>query len=486
MADWKFLDWRNRQDSSLEQADLQDPDCETGPVLFPDNETPVEIVFRASLAEFTRMLSALEKGAQLSYPDQWHNVWWSFVKNWECKVDICEQVAECITDGNEALIQALAEAIANNPVLREAIADATEENGGGTPGVPLSDSSAAADRLPDNVRDEEGDCVENALWGACLYLVQSANRAITDFFELTEAASNTLETSGIVASAIPAAGQYASAAVEFADQIAENLQEGYAGAYTEGYEEQLACAFFCSARENCELSIDTIIDILNERLPSPEDVSNFGLVMARIGTGTYTGPEIADAAMYIYFTALRFGQKFADQLGIRPLTDLMSLGADQLASDNWTVLCDCPESWEYTATLTELEFWDNYAFADGGIWSAGNGWGSNPAVTFRGMAIFGIATTLPFECLSVAVKITDPMTGDTKEVFAGSLDLSVTAAASMGTALELEFPVNLTIDGIAIGYFPDSSIPGSASNFPGYTYEVKVTGFGYQPPELGG
>lgn len=98
MPDWKFLDWRNRQDSSFEQPDLPGDNCELSPAVFPDNDTPVSIVFTASLAEITQMLSALEKGAQLSYPDTWHTPYWNFVKQWECaELPMnCEQLLECL------------------------------------------------------------------------------------------------------------------------------------------------------------------------------------------------------------------------------------------------------------------------------------------------------------------------------------------------------------------------------------------------------
>jgi len=323
------------------EAETPEGEALCGVPIFPeDSDEKITVLFRLSLTEFVAIASAIDAGRDPAFGRDAVKVWWLWVANLMC-ASFCEEVATCFTNENEALMAAVAAAIANNPALRNAISDALSENGGATPGLPLSEGSAALDRLPDEVRDEEGDCIPDALWGACLYLVQSGNRAITDFFEQTEAATNTLETSGIVAQTIPAAGAYASAAVEFADQIAENLQEGYAAAYTEAYEESLACALFCAASLGCNLSLDMMIQIVSNRLPDPEDVSNFGLVMARIGTGTFTGPEIADAAFYIYFTALRFGQQFGDILGVRPLTDLMSLGADQLASDNWETLCDC-------------------------------------------------------------------------------------------------------------------------------------------------
>jgi len=256
---------------------------------------------------------------------------------------ICDMVAECFADGNEALIEALAEAIRTNPLLQEAIADALTQQGGGVPGKPISPGQAGSSLLPDNVKDEFGNCIEDNLWGAMLYVVQSGNRVITDFFEVLEAASNTLESMTIISKTIPAAGDYISAAGEFADQLQENIAEGYAGAYTEAYEQSLACDMFCLARVDCELSIDAILTVINNRLTAPLDLGDFGEIMAGIASGTWVGDEIADVAFLVYFSALKFGQQFGEQIGIRPLPVIMSLGADQLASNNWEVLCDCAE-----------------------------------------------------------------------------------------------------------------------------------------------
>lgn len=252
----------------------------------------------------------------------------------------CEEVAQCFIDQNEALMSALAGALKTNLLLRNAIMEVIVEEGGGTPGVPLSGDQATSDTLPENVFTDDL-CDYDSLWGAILYLVQSGNRAITDFFEVLEVASNTLENMEIVSKTIPAAGDYISAAAGFADQLGEVIAEGYSGAYTEDYEIDLACDIFCLAKVDCTLSVDGLMTIINNRLTAPIDLADFGEIMLGIATGTWIGDELADVAFLVFFAALRFGQQFADTVGIRPLTVLMSLGADQLASNNHETLCDC-------------------------------------------------------------------------------------------------------------------------------------------------
>jgi len=344
-ADWRWLPYLLRFQRSLEPQDITGSEDEcSDPVYFPDDpDETLTVSFSCTLNEFTKILSSLIKGAQLSYPDSFVDVMNMFLRNWGCDVDICERMAECLTSENPALINALADALRNNPTLLQALSDGNAENGGATPGQPISDQQAAQSFLPENVKDGD-DCDLDALWGACLYLVQSANRAITDVYEQIEVATNTLEAMAIGAEVIPAAGNYVSAAAQFADQLLENISEGYAGAYTEEYEEQMACLLFCLAKnDDCNLDLESVLNAIGARLDFTEVLPDFGVLMTEVGAGTWSGDSIADVSFWIYFAALRFGQVYGGTIGIRPLTVLMSLGADQLASDNWEILCACPE-----------------------------------------------------------------------------------------------------------------------------------------------
>jgi len=337
--------------SNLEVVVPEDTEVCGLPEFPEDSDEQITILFRLSLNEFVALATAIDVGSDIAYGDDGLKVWYLWVASVMCS-QFCEEMAECLNSENPAVVAALASLITNNQTIITAISNSITNAGSAIPGQPLSPTQSASDILPDNVKDGEDDCVLDALWGACLFLVQSGNRAITDFFEEIEAASNALETSAIAAQLIPAAGPYANAAVAFADQLQETLAEGYAGAYTETYENDLACALFCLARESCQLTPDMLMQVMAERVGYIEGTENFGVIMEVIGVGTWAGPAIADTAFWMYFGAISFGQQFGDILGIRPLTDLMSLGADQLASDNWEVLCDCPSTWSHTFDLT--------------------------------------------------------------------------------------------------------------------------------------
>lgn len=336
--------------SNLEVLTPENEDPCGLPAFPEDSDEDITVIFRLSLNKFVALATAIDVGSDIAYSTDGIKVWYMWQAAVMC-AQFCEEVALCLTNEDPAVVAALASLITNNQTIINAISNSITNAGGAIPGQPLSPQQMQSDTLPPNVKNETGECELNALWGACLFLVQSGNRTITDFFEQVEAASNTLETTAIVAQTIPAAGAYASAAVEFADQLQETLAEGYAGAYTETYENELACALFCAARAGCELTPDMLIQVMAERVGYIEGTENFGVIMEVIGVGVWTGSAIADTAFWMYFGALAFGQQFGDTLGIRPLTDLMSLGADQLNSDNWETLCDCPDLVAYNVGI---------------------------------------------------------------------------------------------------------------------------------------
>jgi len=346
----------------------------TGTIRMPafpaDADEDITVSMRLSLNKFVALATAIDVGSDPAYGENAILIWWIWATS---MVEICEELAACLTEENPAVVEALAQLIRNNPTIASALNDQRVEAGGGSPGEEISEELAQRDMLPENVKPDD-ECDFNALWGGMLYLVQSGNRSITDFLEALEAASNTLEAMALAANLIPATGNYISSGFEFANAVQEFFAENYAANYTEGYEQQLACALFCVAKTDCTLSIDDMIDVINARFGEPFDVLSFAAIMARIGTGStpgnFVGEQIVDAMFLLYFTSLKFGQKFGDVIGLRPLPVIISLGADQLASDNWEVLCECPiEEWESMMDLTQTT---DYGWASLGAWDSGN------------------------------------------------------------------------------------------------------------------
>lgn len=62
------------------------PNAYTGaytPLQFPDNTSPVSVTLTISLHDFTKILSALYTGADLSYPDQADDILYRFLNAFE-------------------------------------------------------------------------------------------------------------------------------------------------------------------------------------------------------------------------------------------------------------------------------------------------------------------------------------------------------------------------------------------------------------------
>lgn len=373
--------------------------------------------------------------------------------------------------------QDVADCIESDPDVIQAINNVYNPN---SPAQPLPDEVA-----DENIINGVTDCDKDELFGALVSLIDGMNENNKDAFEVIEEAGNVLERVAAVLAAIPVFETLPiDDLVGYVQTLwTDDIFEGYLAADTQEYRDELACDLFCIARDaNCVLSIRDVYNYFVERIAaSPED--NLSDIINYIIGGTWEGTEINDTFYAFQAATMFYGNKFFDTIGIRPFQTYINYGAKNPNPD-WAILCDCPEDWEYDAGLAELELWDDYVQADAGAWSPGNGWASvNNA--FNGTAIFGIVTSLPFECVSVKVYISAAMTGDQNAVFAGDLALAFAVQEVMGTDLEYTLGVDETIDGLAIGYAPND-VGAGYPDFPGYTYRVIVTGRGYQPPELGG
>lgn len=388
----------------------------------------------------------------------------------------CEQMMECIE--NDAETRAAMELLLQE--LQQ------QQQQGGTQATP--------ERLAQNVLSANTTCDNDLAWGNIRSgIVDRVFQTVIDVIEQIEANTDNQEMLSISLDSIPVLGQIIQTAgvaswLQFFDNVREWLADQFAAGDTLEKRDQVACDLFCIWQVECSLSIAQISEYFQANaeaeFPSYNDAFT-GMVTLILALGDpdeLTGDLVVDALIGSMFGFTNFINSWFG-VTLAQVENFALLGE---ASDDWALLCDCPEEWEHVAELGELEFWDDYAGDDAGVWSEGNGWASDTGSTFRGMGIFGIATASPFMCLSVVVKITAAMTGDSLLLIAGNLTLTPQESENMGTALEFEMAVGASVSGLAIGYFPDSTIPGDPANFPGYTYEVTVRGSGYQPPELGG
>lgn len=114
-------------------------DCEGTPIQFPDNTTKIKFLVEMNLIESVKLLSALMTGADLSYPDESHEVVWSWLRQLECPVSLCDELIECL----QPLFDAIEEKIDTLQTDVDIIQESIEESAARQP-EPIIESVANA------------------------------------------------------------------------------------------------------------------------------------------------------------------------------------------------------------------------------------------------------------------------------------------------------------------------------------------------------
>jgi len=248
----------------------------------------------------------------------------------ECPLS-CEEIIDCIE---------------NNPETGEALMQWLSDNGFGTPSQNGTGTPNNAGIYESNPLLIDGstieDCDNDNLFGAITQLVDFVNRRIVDVFEIIESETNIIERSQIALEAFPITDTLAAdSAAAFADQLAEEIAEGYDAAFTEELEDEYRCDLFCLVKDTCELSFQTFADYFNGRIGNTPPTVAFSEYIEWFITGDFVGSNIVDAAYSVVFAALSYG---ADAMGINIGALLTSINAAlNDPNPDWALLCeDCP------------------------------------------------------------------------------------------------------------------------------------------------
>lgn len=333
------------------------------PVFPEDSDERIPIVFNLSLNEFVRLASAIDVGCDIAYPEDSVRVWYSWVSGVMC-ASFCDQMAECFEDPSAELLGALLGLLGDNSLP--------------SAGTPLPEEKQLEPLNPD--ASIGGICDYDKLWGACLYFTRSLNRLVVDFFDILEEGTEAIEYAENLLKLIPFIGPFLSQAVGMADQIMENVREAYESAYDEDVELQIACALFCAAQSECGISLQTAISVMNSGLSEPLDTEDILEFILAFTTGVWVLDEFVYAMFLLALFAIEQGQFFG--LGThKTLKNAMALGADQLAGDAWSEVCDeCSEVWQHTFEFFEdAEGW-TVAVSGQGELDTTQGWDSECSV----------------------------------------------------------------------------------------------------------
>lgn len=346
--EWQFLPYQLRWLETLQGDMVGDDGCSSSPIVFSPPEDLQPVLFQWDLATFTRLLSSVVKGAQLSYPDDWIQVTWDFLRGVDCPMAICDEILNCLQ---------------TNPSIQEFLTEFVGNSVEGVKGKPLSENQRTTP-----LQNNAGDCDLDTLWGSCLYTVQILNRLNQDFFEQIEALTNNQEMLAYVVGAIPILETLPiDEFIELADKVREFVAETYAAGYDVDYEQELACGLFCDARANeCTLDMNVLTNFFFARA---QEVAGFEdafqtaitIVRAMASWEEVLGEQIVDTMMaanvgFMSFLNSSFGMDFGT----------FSLQAKAgIPDDDWQALCtDCDYGACYTQVASEATLIDGSWVAD--------------------------------------------------------------------------------------------------------------------------
>lgn len=268
----------------------------------------------------------------------------------ECGVMSCDDVQDCIE--TDAGVQSAIQGMINQ-------SDAFPAE------YPYGQNLPSSATTRDIAAGTNPGCDLDILWSQCLGIVQNTNLAIVDVLQKVEVSSNVVELANSLVQSVPLLGTAKdvlgiSGAIDMINYYQEAVLEGYSAQYTEtpgGVRDQLACAIFCACKADCQITIDRVVGVLQERLsvyvapPSLEGFVNFVETLAGINQDT---TFVVDLAFFTAWGLIKvanffFGQRFNDTLDV-----IVALMADEPNND-WEILCeDCPEpeAWQVDIDFT--------------------------------------------------------------------------------------------------------------------------------------
>lgn len=246
----------------------------------------------------------------------------------------CDGVADCIETSENVRTQIRNVFGSSNPFTNHNVGD------------PLPENEYTADQA----EGTNPTCDYNILWAQCLATVQYFNRAIIDVLERFETATNVveiidaLEELPIVKYVANIVG--ASTGIELITYFQETFQEQYEAEYDTALETELACALFCAARDNCALSIDVMFDVFSSRVTSlisnPDTISTLVDMIEVLAGLEFDNTIVVDLAMWVCAAGWKLGNFIFGDVADVSFGMLMALAVND-ASNDWLLLCDCPE-----------------------------------------------------------------------------------------------------------------------------------------------
>jgi hypothetical protein len=253
-------------------------------------------------------------------------------------INICEKMIECITtdeDTINAFATFMLNQINNNVDIRNALQQVIQQRIGEERPISVAN---------DNLIYGKDGCSFDNLYGAMRFLVRWMNQNNIDFLEQMNAGITPEALNANVSKLFPGFqgnGLIDATLPQITSLLTGAILENYDAYYTQEYEDELICAFFCLAQSDCAISFNSMYFYFVSRLGfGPTAAESFGNAISFAVTGALTLSGYTDFMFYIQLGAFKFLGGFGEYTTYSPMETALNEGWDD-ASDDWTNCDDC-------------------------------------------------------------------------------------------------------------------------------------------------
>ena len=280
-------------------------------------------VIRTTPEMFKNLLSAMQIGAELEYPDVSVEMLMIMSAPLDRPVSICDLVLDCILS-DDSIISAL-QTMSQSGIPPSVNANTQIENG----------VSSDRELTAGNNNDE--------IYGNARSIWQYINAVNVDVLEILAASSNSVGAVSDAVSSIPILSQAPiDEILEFLADFADNALEQYNASLTIELEQRIICDIFCLMLDG-SVSLDTLFEYFSSRMSSPITAQATARVLIQTITSSNVGAFVIYAASSLQLASAILGSRY---IGLDLTRDYNLYIASGEPDDDWETLCDeCPQPW---------------------------------------------------------------------------------------------------------------------------------------------
>lgn len=321
---------------------------------------------------FVKVLSSLVNGAAITYGDGGRAVVWEFLRNVEFPVNMCQIIADCISDPESPAYAAVRDLVLNDPDINDYI-------------LQTAGSVTAAQITSPVVGN---GCDNSAVAGAVIAIVERMNDINVDALEIIEVGTNDEEKVSAVLEGIPIFGELPIGDIlDFAQDLLEDFFENYNASVTSEWKDSVSEDLYCLAKESptCELTFEQLFEYFQNRAASGLNLfSTIYDIVSFVVNGDFGTDELIASGMYaVQISLILRGSEFFGMT----VPKMSAFTRDALPSTRWEEWDECGEPppvedcYDFAASEQSFIPYSN-GIVEYATYSAGNGFGVgfNPGI----------------------------------------------------------------------------------------------------------